>query len=251
MARPKKQTVDYFPHYCTHGKTMYVLEQRFGNNGYAFWFKILELLGTSIGHFIDCRNNAQWEFLQSKTHLNEDACNEILNLLAKLDAIDLQLWQEFRVIWVENFVKGISDVFKNRRVEIPLKPNFLKSSFYEPKPPIEEVSTSQNPPEPSFYEPKPPTEEVSTLKSAQSKLNKTKKKELNKKEKEFIPKLIPERERDNIKIEIKKIQVAIERNKEAIKHIKNDDKKKGIIGVIKEYKKRLQELEGKIWQKNT
>ena len=45
MARPRKQTVDYFPHYCKCGRTIFILENRFGNDGYAFWFKLLEILG--------------------------------------------------------------------------------------------------------------------------------------------------------------------------------------------------------------
>jgi hypothetical protein len=49
MARPTKQTVDYFPHDCHHGQTIYILEKRFGNDGYAFWFNLLELLGSSEG----------------------------------------------------------------------------------------------------------------------------------------------------------------------------------------------------------
>ena len=67
MARPKKRTVDYFPHQCNHGKTMFILEQKYGNDGYAFWFKLLELLGTTEGHFLHLENSADWEFLHPKT----------------------------------------------------------------------------------------------------------------------------------------------------------------------------------------
>ena len=49
MTRPKKQTVDYFPHSCNHKKTIYILEERYGNNGYSFWFKLLEMLGNTEG----------------------------------------------------------------------------------------------------------------------------------------------------------------------------------------------------------
>lgn len=139
MARPKKQTVDYFPHISNHSSTMFVLEQRFGNNGYAFWFKLLELLATNEGHYYDCRNPAKWEFLQAKTNLSEEICNEILNLLVKLEAIDSELWQD-KVIWSDNFIKGISDVYINRRVEIPVKP-----SFYTQKPVLDDISTPDNP----------------------------------------------------------------------------------------------------------
>ncbi len=88
MARPKKQTVDYFPHVCNHGKTMYILEQKYGNDGYSFWFKLLEMLGNAEGHYIDLNDDVSWEFLQAKTMLSDSLCQDILNLLAKLGAID-------------------------------------------------------------------------------------------------------------------------------------------------------------------
>ena len=48
MARPAKTSVDYFPHMAHSGKTIAILEARWGNDGYAFWFKLLELLGTAF-----------------------------------------------------------------------------------------------------------------------------------------------------------------------------------------------------------
>ena len=139
MARPKKQTVDYFPHMCNHKKTIYILEQKYGNNGYAFWFKLLEMLGSAEGHYLDLSDDTAWEFLQAKTQLDDSLCTEILTLLAKLDAIDAELWSA-KVVWSQNFVDGISDVYRNRRVEIPPKP-----SFYIQKPDKEEVSTDEKP----------------------------------------------------------------------------------------------------------
>lgn len=139
MARPKKETVDYFPHQCKHGRTMYILEQKYGNDGYAFWFKLLELLGDTAGHYLDLNDDATFEFLQAKTRLGEDICCEILDLLAKLGAIDPELW-ESKVIWCQNFVDGISDVYRNRRMETPSRP-----SFYEQKPGAAGVSTDENP----------------------------------------------------------------------------------------------------------
>jgi hypothetical protein len=140
MARPKKRTVDYFPHQCNHGKTMFILEQKYGNDGYAFWFKLLELLGTTEGHFLHLENSADWEFLQAKTRLYGDKCREILDLLARLDAIDRELWESHRVVWSQNFVDGIAPVYRNRGVETPSKP-----SFYTRKPSDGGVSTPENP----------------------------------------------------------------------------------------------------------
>lgn len=130
MARPKKQTVDYFPHYCNHKKTIYILENKYGNDGYSFWFKLLEILGNTAGHYINYNgsNEGEWEFLQAKTHLSEEKCNEILNMLAKLGAIDNNLWKH-RIVCSQNFLDGIADVYRNRRVEIPAMPRFYNGKL--------------------------------------------------------------------------------------------------------------------------
>lgn len=122
MARPQKQTVEYFPHQCDHGKTMFILEQRYGNDGYAFWFKLLELLGKTDGHYLDLNDATDWEFLTSYTKVESETAESILSLLAKLAAIDLTLWQEKRVIWSQNFVDGVADVYKKRSTDVPSQP---------------------------------------------------------------------------------------------------------------------------------
>lgn len=122
MARPNKQTVEYFPHYTKSGKTLFIVESSYGNDGYAFWFKLLELLGGTNGMYYDCNNIPDMEFLLAKTHLsNETACN-ILNTLADLEAIDKELWYEGKIIWCQNLVDNVNDAFKRRTSEVPKKP---------------------------------------------------------------------------------------------------------------------------------
>jgi hypothetical protein len=122
--RPRKLTVTYFPHYCTHKKTLFILQQNFGNDGYAFWFKLLEQLGVANGHFIDLRNNGTSEFLYAYTGVNEITATNILNMLSKLHAIDEELWQ-IRVIWCQNFVEGVAEVYSRREADLPKRPEHL------------------------------------------------------------------------------------------------------------------------------
>jgi len=138
MTRPRKFTVDYFPHDCVHKTTMYIIEQKYGNDGYAFWFKVLELLGSTDGHFINLNDEMKNEFLQAKTRLSSVDCIAILDTLCKLGAIDPELWSK-RVIWSQNFVNNIETVYKNRKVKPPLKPT-LNELF-----PVETpISTGRN-----------------------------------------------------------------------------------------------------------
>ncbi len=125
MTRPKKQTVDYYPHYCNHGKSMFIIEQKYGNDGYAFWFKLLELLGSAEGHYLQFTEDIDWEFLIAKTKLDKEKCTEILNLLAVIGSIDKELWNE-KIVWSDNFVENIKEAYRNRVANLPSKPDSLR-----------------------------------------------------------------------------------------------------------------------------
>ncbi|MDH5560194.1 MAG: DUF4373 domain-containing protein [Deltaproteobacteria bacterium] len=124
MTNQNKNRVDYFPHYIHHKKTLFILEDRFGNDGYAFWFKLLELLGNSDGHFLELSKTTHRRFLSAKTKMKEARCFLILDLLAELEAIDVDLWGE-KVIWSQNFIEGIADVYIKRNDVLPSKPSRL------------------------------------------------------------------------------------------------------------------------------
>lgn len=55
MGRSNRQTADYFPHYVGEkSRTKFILEKNWENDGYAFWFKLLELLCAADGQYYDC-----------------------------------------------------------------------------------------------------------------------------------------------------------------------------------------------------
>jgi len=123
MARTQRDTVKYFPHDsdASTGDTLTVLQARFGNDGYAFWFKLLEKLASTEGHALDCTNSNRWQLLLAKAGVNEITGVEIMNLLVEMQAVDKDLWSE-RVIWCQHLVDNISDVYSNRKRVTPSKP---------------------------------------------------------------------------------------------------------------------------------
>ena len=87
MARPKKCTADYFPHYVTgNSRTVFILEQKYGNDGYALWFKLLELLAVTDGHYVDFNDHTDLEFFAAKVKIDTDKAIEMIDQLAKLKA---------------------------------------------------------------------------------------------------------------------------------------------------------------------
>ncbi len=123
MARKQKDTVEYFPHdaRASEGDTLTILESRFGNDGYTFWFKLLEKLASSDGHCLDCSDNVKWQLLCARAHTTPDNAITIVETLVELKAIDPELWGA-HLIWCQHLVDNVAEVYKNRRREIPQRP---------------------------------------------------------------------------------------------------------------------------------
>jgi hypothetical protein len=123
--RPSKHTAEWFSHdaNASDGKTLTILENNFGADGYMAWFKLLERISSTDNHIITCRNGEEIEFLAAKLHLKPDRFREIINKMADLEAIDKTLWIENKVIWCQNLVDRLKSVYDNRKQELPHKPS--------------------------------------------------------------------------------------------------------------------------------
>jgi len=113
MARKIKNTVDYFPHVVSHGKTLTIIEARFSHLGYSFFFKLLEHLGKADNHYLDFRDETEMQYVFADIKIDEDKGIEILNLMAKLGTIDSKMWKK-HVVYSQNFVDGVEDAYKRR-----------------------------------------------------------------------------------------------------------------------------------------
>tara|TARA_Y100000310_G_scaffold339782_1_gene433551 strand:- start:1548 stop:2255 length:708 start_codon:yes stop_codon:yes gene_type:complete len=123
MPRQRKQTADYFPHMAVHGKTMYIIESKFGVPGYAFWFKLLELLCITPGHCYYCNTVEETAFLTAKTGFTDtETALSVLDTLASLGAIDQELWED-KGIWCQHLVDNLASMYKKRfDATVPDKP---------------------------------------------------------------------------------------------------------------------------------
>lgn len=165
MARPRKQEVDYFPHYCDHGKVLFILENHFRNDGYAVFYKIQELLAKTEGHCYDCSTVENWEYLLSKMSVEEETVMAIIEKLISMKILDPDLWKEKR-IWMQTFVDSIADAYARRKVIIPARPELLHTET-----PLSGINANNNPDQ------LPPTVVYDDI-NPQSKVNKIKEKKI-------------------------------------------------------------------------
>lgn len=145
MARPEKNTVDYFSHdaSASNGVTLTIVQNKYGNDGYSFWFKLLEHLCNSDNHYINCNDTAQWQFLLAKTRVDEVIAINILDTLCSLQAIDGTLWKD-KIIWCQKLVDRIAIVYRNRNRLPPRKPIYT-DGYIIFKPIEPDIPTTHNP----------------------------------------------------------------------------------------------------------
>ncbi len=114
MARPPRNNVDYFPHECIHGRKMFVIENKYGNDGYAVWFKLLERLGNTDNHYLNLSDETELMYLASLMKIDEIKFKNILTDLSKLGAIDKELYEENKIVWSQKFYESIQDAYTKR-----------------------------------------------------------------------------------------------------------------------------------------
>lgn len=123
MARYTKNTVDYFPHIVKGGRALFVLESRYGNNGYAFQFKVYETLCESDGLFFDFKDTVTKEIFLAKTRVSEADAIAMMTVLARLNNIDADLWEGKRVVWSQDLVNNLTEVWRRRSTPMPERPD--------------------------------------------------------------------------------------------------------------------------------
>jgi len=117
MARPERNTVDYFPFMCDEGKKMFYIEEVYGNDGFATFIKILRELAKTDFHYLNLSSIKTQMFLSAKCKVSKDILILIINDLAELGKFDLKLWIDYKIIWCQDFIDSIQDAYKKRNNE--------------------------------------------------------------------------------------------------------------------------------------
>ena len=116
MARQQRNDVDYFPHGVNHGKKMSIIRGKFGNDGYAVWFMILEELGKANYHYLNLDDEMQLMYLSDQFKVDEKMLLDIVELLVKFGEFDKEFWTKSKIIWSQKFNDSIADAYKKRYV---------------------------------------------------------------------------------------------------------------------------------------
>lgn len=115
MARPEKNTVEYFPFYCEDGNKMFYLEETYGNDGFATFIKLLRELAKTNYHYLDLSKHTTQMFLSAKCKISKETLLSIIKDLVDLGKFDKILWEENCIVWCQDFVDSIQDAYFKRK----------------------------------------------------------------------------------------------------------------------------------------
>jgi hypothetical protein len=118
MARPERRDADYFPFYVKDGKTLFILESKYGLQGIGFFTNLMRFLTRQTDHHICIDDESDRLYFFAQLHCPEDIGMDMLGMMVKTGKIDAQLWGEKRVIASSDLLKSLSGAYENRKNKI-------------------------------------------------------------------------------------------------------------------------------------
>ncbi len=118
MARPERHDADYFPFYVKDGKTLFILESKYGLQGIGFFTNLMRFLTRQTDHHICIQDEANRLYFFAQIHCPEDIGMDMISLMVKTGKIDADLWNKHRVIVSHDLLESLNDAYRNRKNEI-------------------------------------------------------------------------------------------------------------------------------------
>jgi hypothetical protein len=135
MARPPKSGMDYFPHDtdASNDEKIEALRALYGNDGYAFYFILLERVYRSSNAELDISDKETVKILARKISISVERFQEILFSALKRGCFDEQAYTERQVLTSNGVKKRAEVVFEDRKIK---QIRYQESKFKGVSPPV-------------------------------------------------------------------------------------------------------------------
>lgn len=116
MARPKKEGMDYFPHDtdAVNDEKVEALRMLYGNDGYAFYFILLERIYRTKNAELDVSDAETTQILSRKVGIQQELFDRILETALKRDCFDREAYEERGVLTSIGIKKRVAPVIEKR-----------------------------------------------------------------------------------------------------------------------------------------
>lgn len=137
MARPKKEGMDYFPHDtdAVNDEKIEALRLLYGNDGYAFYFILLERIYRTKEFELDVSDAETIQILSRKVCVNEEKFLQMLETSLKRGCFDRKSYDERKVLTSDGIKKRASVVVE-KRVK-------MRDKYHQEKELVSDAETTQ------------------------------------------------------------------------------------------------------------
>ena len=119
MARPERHDVDYFPFFVKRGRTLNILQSKFGLEGIGFFTNLLRFLSLAPDHYYCIKSEEDRLNFFAEIGVREETKGmEMIETMVKTGKLDRELWENHRVIASEAFLESLKEAYKRRLNEI-------------------------------------------------------------------------------------------------------------------------------------
>jgi hypothetical protein len=136
MARPKKEGMDYFPHDtdAVNDEKIEALRMLYGNDGYAFYFILLERIYRTNDFELDVSDAETRQILCRKVEVTPEKFDSMLETSLKWGCFDPEIYAE-RGVLTSNGIKKRADVVVQKRVR-------MREKYHQDKAGVSDAETS-------------------------------------------------------------------------------------------------------------
>lgn len=137
MARPQKEGLDYFPHDvdAVNDEKIEALRMLYGNDGYAFYFILLERIYRNKEFELDISDAETIQILSKKIGINEETFNQILSTAIKRECFDMEAYEK-RGVLTSNGIKKRAGVVVEKREK-------MRARYEEKKKEVSDAETTE------------------------------------------------------------------------------------------------------------
>ena len=121
MANKTKNTVEFFPFFVSDGKTLYVMQRKYGLAGVGFFTQIMRWLARIPGHYYEYNEDYDKDRLNEFIGMSESDVKAYITDMVQTGKLDAELWGERGVIYSQDFVDNLEELYKRRKAETPTR----------------------------------------------------------------------------------------------------------------------------------
>jgi hypothetical protein len=118
QGRPDRHDADYFKFYAKDGKTLFVLQHKYGLEGIGFFTNLFRLLTSTPDHHICIADPGDALYVFSRIGVDEDRGLQMIEDMVLTGKLHKRLWEQYRVIVSPDLLKSLEILYEKRNNDI-------------------------------------------------------------------------------------------------------------------------------------